>query len=337
MANLMADSFDAKSLRGALRHAGLSRSAIDAAWPDWWTDEAETSPSARADLRFALAHNLGLSPKALIGERVEFVWRDRARFKNLTGQTDGEQAALNSFGTSIGRLLLRACPGGRGLIDLQAIDLRQAILASQEVVGLQGLLSACWAIGIPTIALRVFPLETKAMHAMVVAWDGRHAILLAREASYPAPIAFTVAHEIGHAALGHVSDVSALVDIEDPATSNSNDADEIAADCYALTLLTGSPDPDVRTTVEHFGGQQLAAAADNAGPPRGIEPGTLALCAGFRTGNWAAAMSALRYIYPAPQPMSAVINQTAQSLLNWGALNDNDCGYLRNVMGITSE
>lgn len=337
MADFMADRSDANALRRALRHAGLSRGAVDAAWPDWWTDEAETSPSARANLRFALARNLGLSPKALVGERVEFVWRDRARFKNLAGQTDAEQAALNSFGTSIGRLLLRACPGGQGLIDLPAIELRQAILAFQEVVGLQSLLSACWALGIPTIALRVFPLETKAMHAMVVAWGGRHAILLAREASYPAPIAFTVAHEVGHAALGHVSDACALVDVEDPATSGSNDADEIAADGYALTLLTGSPDPDVRTTSENFGGRQLAAAAINAGPPRGIEPGTLALCAGFRTGNWAAAMSALQYIYPTPNPIAEGVNRIAQSRLNWGALNDTDCHYLQNVMGITGE
>lgn len=88
------------ALRRELRNAGFSKEAIDAAWPKWWNEEAATSPSARAELRFALARNLGISPKSLIDERVEFVWRDQARFKNLSGQHATEQAALNSFGTS---------------------------------------------------------------------------------------------------------------------------------------------------------------------------------------------------------------------------------------------
>ena len=74
---------DAQTLRMRLHSAGLSAAAVDAAWPGWWTEDAEGSPSARAELRFALARNLGLSAKALVGERVDFVWRDTARFKHL--------------------------------------------------------------------------------------------------------------------------------------------------------------------------------------------------------------------------------------------------------------
>ena len=69
---------DKNSLIDQLRRAGISRAAIDAAWPAWWTEEAESSPSGRAELRFALARRLGLEAKPLLGERVEFIWNDEA-------------------------------------------------------------------------------------------------------------------------------------------------------------------------------------------------------------------------------------------------------------------
>lgn len=75
---------DSKALVKELKDAGLSDHAINAAWPTWWDDAAASSPSARAELRFALSRKLGLSPQSLLGERVEFVWQDEARFKNLT-------------------------------------------------------------------------------------------------------------------------------------------------------------------------------------------------------------------------------------------------------------
>lgn len=74
---------EASALRRRLRQAGLSDPAINAAWPAWWSDAATVSRSARVELRFALARNLGLSPKSLLGDRVEFVWKDEARFKHL--------------------------------------------------------------------------------------------------------------------------------------------------------------------------------------------------------------------------------------------------------------
>ncbi|GAA0695015.1 RHS repeat protein [Dyella marensis] len=36
-----------------IRKAGLSEAAVNAAWPEWWSDAAEASPSASAELRFS--------------------------------------------------------------------------------------------------------------------------------------------------------------------------------------------------------------------------------------------------------------------------------------------
>jgi hypothetical protein len=151
---------DSSKLFRELRKVGFSSDAIEAAWPSWWSDDIAASPSSRAELRFALARKLGLAPKPLLGERVEFVWKDRARFKHLTTQDAVQQNILSSFGVAIGRLLLRGVPVGHGFANLSPLELRESILNHSRYVDLQQLLATCWALGVPVIQLRVFPLAT---------------------------------------------------------------------------------------------------------------------------------------------------------------------------------
>lgn len=322
---------DDENLIERLRKAGFSRAAIRAAWPSWWSEQAGESPSGRAELRFALARRLGLDPKPLLGERVEFIWNDEARFKHLSTHDDTQKAALTSFGMSVGRLLLRATPAGP-TDPIAAEALRDAIMAGSPFVDLGSLLGTCWALRIPVIHLRVFPLEAKSMHAMVVGIDGRFAILLGRDAAYPAPVAFTLAHELGHVMLGHLADAPALIDLEDPALARDGDEQEDEADRFALTLLTGSPEPDIQTDIDHFNAPTLAAAVLRASGQYGVEPGTLALCLAHGRGLWPVAMSALGFIYGERKPAWREVNGIADGELDWDALGDEAAHYLRNVM-----
>lgn len=304
---------------------------IKAAWPSWWRDEADASPSGRAELRFALARRLGLQPKPLLGERVEFIWNDEARFKHLSAENEAQKAALTSFGMSVGRLLLRATPAPTTEI-VPASTLRDAILAGSSFVDLSSLVATFWALRIPVIHLRVFPLEFKAMHAMVVRIDGRFAVLLGRDARYPAPVAFTMAHELGHVMLGHLADAPALVDLEDPVLARDGDDQEDEADRFALTLLTGSSEPDIQTNFERFNAPTLAAAVLDAAALYAVEPGTLALCLAHRRNAWPVAISALSYIYDEQKPVWREVNSIADSELDWEALGDEPARYLHNVM-----
>lgn len=326
----MAD--DKKNLIERLRKAGFSRAAIRAAWPSWWTDEADASPSGRAELRFALARRLGLEPKPLLGERVEFVWNDEAKFKHLSAEDEPQKSALTSFGMSIGRLLLRATPAPTATEIAPADILRAAILAGNPFVDLSSLIATCWAMRIPIIHLRVFPLEAKSMHAMVVRIDNRFAILLGRDANYPAPIAFAVAHELGHVMLGHLDGIPALVDLKDSALFRDGDDQEDEADRYALTLLTGSSEPNIQTSADHFNAPMLAGAALNAAAEYGVEPGTLALCLGYQRNAWRVAMSSLRFIYRERKSAWREVNGIADGELLWDELGDEEAHYLRNVM-----
>lgn len=323
---------DADSLRTELRGAGLSRAAVDAAWPEWWSDEADRSVSARAELRLAVARNLGLAPKSLVGERVDFVWRDRARFKHLGADDDVAVAALNSFGVSVGRSLIDATVRQGDLVGLPAADLRN-ILLDMGNPDLPGLLTVCWAFGVPVVHLRVWPLAQKAMHAMVVGQRGRHAIMFSREASYPAMVAFTLAHEIGHIALGHVPADDILVDAEDPAGTADHDEEETAADRYALEVLLGDPDPDIRLNHETFNHAMLAEVVMRAGPQHGIDPGTLALAVAHRRNAWPVAMAAMKLIQPVPVVVSDLVNMVARSQLDLDRLGDDSATFIERTLG----
>lgn len=323
-----------KKLTDELRRAGISKAAIEAAWPSWWDDTLAASPSGRAELRFALARRLGLRSQPLLGERVEFVWNNEARFKHLTAEDEAARAAMTSFGMAIGKSLLQSVVEGPAMGAIDAERLREALLARRPYADLSGLVSTCWALGIPVIHLRVFPLDAKRMHAMVVHSNGRFAILLGHDARFPAQLAFTLTHELAHIMLGHLEDAPALVDLDDPATAGERDEQEREADEYALTVLTGSPDPTIETNIDDFNAPMLAQAVRAAAPVYRIEPGTLALCLAYRRQTWPVAMAALNRLYPDVGPLWQEINGVAAQQIGWETLTDDASDYLRSVMGL---
>lgn len=327
---------DAQSLRWRLQRLGLSDSAIKAAWPSWWSDDAEQSPSAQAELRFSLSRKLGLDPRSLLDEgEPKFVWRDEARYKNLSTESDIDRAAITSFGVSLARALVAGVAEKVFPLEgVKAEQLRHSILARKPYVRLIDLLGLCWAIGIPVIHLRVFPLTTKRMCAMAVRVGGQFAILLGKDAEYPASIAYYLAHEIGHAALGHLHDGAAIVDLQDPLkVASAGDNEEQSADQYALELLTGSSRPTVLTDAKQYGTRQLAKTILMSAEPLHIEPGTLALCFGYSTGDWEKANAAMKSIYTDRRPVWREINRLAASRLNWNAMPEDTVNFLRAVMG----
>src|SRR5258708_31770465 len=101
---------NALMLRRRLRQVGLSDPAVVAAWPTWWSEDADASPSAVSELRFSIARKLGLDPRSLLdsSDGPKFLWRDEARFKHLTGESESELSAITSFGTALAGILITA-------------------------------------------------------------------------------------------------------------------------------------------------------------------------------------------------------------------------------------
>lgn len=263
-------------------------------------------------------------------DEPRFVWKV-ASFKNLGTASETELHALVSYGTSIARVLTAAV-ATTPLPSLSALAVRAGLRQSGSVA-LPDLLGFCWAIGIPVVQLEVFPLAAKRMVAMAVKVRDRFAILLAKESRFPAQVAYYVAHELGHIALGHLGANPAMVDVEDPLRGeNRSDPEEAAADAYALELLTGEQAPVVLTEAKRYSGAALAKAALESASGLGIDAGTLVLCFGHSTGRWDKAFTALKRIYPQEQAVGPVINRAALGQL--AGLSDENEQYVRAAMGL---
>tara|TARA_R110002020_G_scaffold83397_1_gene206600 strand:+ start:18256 stop:19263 length:1008 start_codon:yes stop_codon:yes gene_type:complete len=327
---------DANNFKKQLKDLGISSGAIDAVWPIWWSDDANSSKSAQVELRFSVARKLGLSPRSVIGEESPvFVWRHEAKFKGLNVYNDTQESALASFAIALARYLTKACPPRSDvqLSSLSASALRTSILKQSDYVSLPDLLATCWGLGIPVIHLRVFPLSAKRMTALVVKHCGRHVIFIGKDSSYPAPTAYHLAHEMGHIARQHFSTSEVIVDLDEPIEMVDRDDDELEADAYALELLTGQSQPTIEMNAPANNGAELAYAVRIAARERQIEPGTLALCYGHQTGEWNVSYSALAQIYRERHDVWKFINRIAAKELELDILEEGTQLYLKAVLG----
>ena len=329
---------DSGTLRRRLRGLGLSDAAIGAAWPRWWSDEADESRSARTELAFGIARRLGLDPTSLLGDDTpRFLWREEARFKHLSGEDERVRAGITSFAHAVATNLIAAAPSPtRRFGEVSPAALRAEILESgRAVVDLGAVLEFAWQVGIPVAHLRVFPWEQKRMAAMCVSVGDRAAILVGRDARYPAPILFYVAHELGHIAHGHLAPDWAIVDLGDELSPSEGDEEEAGADAFALELLTGYPQPIVRARdPASASANSLAQSALDQAQLLGIEPGMLAECYGYSTGDWGLANAALAPIYGRQTEMWKAINDFALHRLDLDALPQEAADFTNVVLGL---
>jgi hypothetical protein len=336
---------ESRELRNRLDALGLSRAAIDAVWPAWWSDEAEGSPSAQAELRFGISRRLGIDPRSLLGadEEPRFLWGgEEARFKNISNENEIERTGISAFGRAVASIVLGAT--GSGANDIggkQPRELRDAILGSgRPFVDLSSLLALCWGVGIPVIHLRVFPWPQKRMAAMTVRVGDRWAILIGRDSEYPAPIAFYLAHELGHIGLLHLSSGQAIIDFEPlTETLTPEDEEEAAADRFALELLTGRPELEVSEaeTSAAATASGLADVALREAAALQIEPGTLALCFGYSTQKWETANGALKAVYANAAPAWQEVNGVARTQLELDEVPADAARFLTTVLGERTE
>jgi hypothetical protein len=224
------------------------------------------------------------------------------------------------------------------LTDIGAGDLRRRLLAAgSPYVRLDNLVALSWGVGIPVAHLRVFPWPQKRMAAMTIRVRDQSFILLAKDATYPPWIAFYLAHELAHIALAHVDVDEALVDLESEGqVTGGEDDEERAADAWALELLTGRPDPNIVSADGTASARELARVALSSADELGIEPGTLALCFGYTTGQWAVANGSLKIIYAEPSPVWQAINRYASTQLRLDESSPDAADFLETVLELGS-
>ena len=82
-----------------------------------------------------------------------------------------------------------------------------------------------------------------------------------------------------------------------------------------------------------YNANQLAHAVLNASTDLHIEPGTLALCFGYSTGQWAKTNAAIKRVYSAPLPVWSEINKIARDHLDLSLIPDDARSYVSAALG----
>lgn len=245
--------------------------------PDW-AEEAVSSKAGVLELTGFMIRHFGLELDAEGRLRRRIL--PEARFKNTQGTSTDQVEATRAAATAVARLSARAITTPWTGIEQDAATARHQLLktAPRGWIDFEELLDYAWRSGIPVLYLPELPTGGRKMEGMVTFVGGRPVVVLTKKDDHPDWMLFILAHELGHLANRHLTEVDgqAIVDEAVDKDDSISDMQEREANGYALQLLTakqsgiqiGGTVPDAR---------HLATRAINFGRIHAISPGHVIL------------------------------------------------------------
>ena len=323
-----------QKLYGRLGEVGLTRAFVKkTALPSWWDDHVASNPSGYSQGLLLLSRHLGLDLASLQSEDEPIRLRDFGvcKFKKRADVSEDELALARVLATRAAQLAASAVSTPAVAIPTNPDDIRQQILGEDAPwVGLDELLGYCWSIGVPVLHLDHFRKKAKRPDGFAARVNGRAAIVLCRHAKHSAWLLFILAHELGHLALGHVPEEGALID--QGLDRNSPDAEEQAANAFAIELLSGRPDRRFIAADRWPNAESLARSALAIGRQSMIDPGHIVLnyshsmgASFFPVGN-----AALKLLDPQDDAVVRVRTKMAGNL-DWSRLPEDSSEFLMRV------
>lgn len=304
--------------------------------PSWWDDEAANTNAGFAEALLHIARTSGVDVASLRSSDVTNLRATASvRFKKRGNADTSELEVARALATQLARTVASASLPSRP-VPCSALDLREQLLDARPWVDLETLVSYCWSVGIPVIRTTNFPTGTKKPDALVVDLSGRRVIVLTSGRTSAPWLLFYVAHELGHIACGHLSENSELVD----ADVNRDDADEeeVEANNWAVTLLSGKPDVAFRATSSWPNADGLATSARSLGRKLETDPGFVVLNYAYSMGSsfFAVANAALGKM-PGMKGGDEVVRRLAQAKLDWSRLGEDASEFASRMMGTADE
>lgn len=242
------------------------RSAI---LPDWWDDSCADNLSVLPDIEVRVARFLDRSIDEIRNPSASLVAPSYAgaqlrRVRDIDHDRLGPaiHTALRIASAVIRSLRNPTQPVA--IPSKDALNWRQQIHPTVRAVTLDDLLGDLWGRGIPVIPIDALPAPRFQGLACVV--EGHPVILLGHKNDEPGRVAFIVAHETGHIAMGDCAPGQPVVD-EEEEVADTTDM-ERSADLFAQRLLVGGDTPpqiggfDYRQLAQQAFAQEHATGAD---------------------------------------------------------------------------
>lgn len=310
---------------------GLSRLV-----PDWWNDKLNDSPGISQQVIFGLAKfaNIDLNTVITPGAQLRFN-ESVCRYKHAANKSVEELQAATAVVHGIAKIAAAVVKDDYNAVP-SAFDIRQLLLQNGNPwIDFKTLLEYCWSIGIPVLYMPELP-ASKKMDAVVIKVQQRPVIALTKKQKHASSLLFSLAHELGHIACGHLEDNSLIIDEK----INEDDVDnplERDANSFAIELLTGNPDAGFNSE-RRISAQNLASESLRIAKERKIDPGHVALNYAKTMDKkgincFAVSFSALNILYPILDWQS-VINSTFLKHVDEEMVTEDKFEILRRINNI---
>ncbi|MEB3175164.1 MAG: ImmA/IrrE family metallo-endopeptidase [Cyanobacteriota bacterium] len=321
---------------------GLTRSTVrNTLLPDWWCDEFEEREGAVFEAAAYIARRTGLTFRRLVDETQELSLTQGStiRFKKRQGTDENALAIASAIAEQAAKLAAYACqPDYQSVAGFGAQTIRAEILAKRQWVTLADLLDFCWRHGLPVVHLSKLPKGKgiKKFDGLAGIFAGRPALVTGKNHHSWAWMAFIVAHELGHIALGHVEEGRPLVD-EKIDTSGNNDPQEQEADRFALELIYGKDEVNYMRR-GFISPEDLAQFAREKAVKDNVNPASIVLNHAWRQDSqndktaWAIAQQAIKALEDGAESAIQLIKAYLEQGLDWDLLSDDNCEYLEKLV-----
>jgi hypothetical protein len=315
-----------------LKSVGLTRHKVRKfILPDWWDDQIAVNPAGFAEGISHISRHVGLELASLRDTASEIAFRDAGvcKFKKSKHTTEDQLQLTRSLATRVAQMVNAATTEPCGSMPKTAAQARSEILGQGHPwVGLSNLVDYCWSLGVPVVHLTSF-LGSRQPDGLAVKVRGRSVVVLCKKAKAPAWLLFILAHELGHIVLGHIPENGALID--ENVDTNERDDEEVAANAFAIELLTGEKEAQFRAGGRWPNAEMLANRAKEIGRAQKIDPGHIVLNYAHNMGNefFPVANAALGKLETA-EAMGIVRRKLAQHL-DWSRLPEDSSEFLMRV------
>ncbi len=328
----MTQTLSMSTLYKKLSKLGLSNKYVrQAGLPSWWSDELNDQPAAVLEGAGHISKRLHLNLESLLkdDQDVQFKPLPKTKFKYHNQHQSVTPDVSTQLASRVAELVAYSVQTTFVLIPADVNQIRTQILQNHPQINLESILGYCWQHGIAVVYFNDYPQNTRKITGMIQ-WQGnRPVIVLSSKRTYPAWLAFHLAHELAHIALGHVKEG---ILIDDEIEQDSKDQEEIDANAFAVQLL-------VRDFDNCFDGQEIHSGDHLKNKIRKcltseptIDPCALAFNFGWHYKEFKFAFSAAKK-FGCPQNGDKVINRFLENRLNWDNVSDDNMDHLEHILG----
>jgi Zn-dependent peptidase ImmA (M78 family) len=300
------------------------------ALPSWWNDELNDKPLAVLEGAGHIAKRLHLDLTSLLDDLVpQFKPLPRTKFKYHDQNHRDVPTTAQQLASRVAEIVACSTNIKFKSIPSDPRQIRSEIVSKHPQVTLYSLLDYCWQQGIAVIYFNDYPSKIRKITGIIQWLDERPVIVLSSGKTEPACLAFHLAHELGHLALGHIQE-GILVD--DKIEKDSDDQEENDSNQFAVSLLIGDFDNHLKKTFKNAN-QLKTEILKVVQIDKTIDPSALTWNYGWNKDCFGLATKCVSFLTDPKSDGKQTINDFLEKHINWDSLSDDNTDYLEQILG----